>query len=141
MAEESNLTPEEQKELQEYLTGYATSVQEDKYNIHKFLHNVVVSTDTTKVGYLEDNEVGLPRLPLRTLKELSLFCKDIGNMEYFSDYFNKKAEILTSTSLSRNAKLLELAVVSRRELADVTPKSKKKKKKGGFFNKKEDTEE
>lgn len=109
-------------------------LQVKKQSIHTFLHNVAISKDTTKTGYLLDEEVGMPILPIRTYKELALFCSDVANMEYFSDYFNAKSEITTSSSLSRNAKLLSLAVLTKKEIADV---SKPKKENKGWFKKKE----
>ena len=49
----------------------------------------------------------------------------------------KQSEILTSTSLSKEAKLLELAVVSRREVADVTKKPRKEN--SSWFKRKKQT--
>ena len=95
-------------------------VADEKQNVHSFLFNVARASDTTKLGYLSIEEVGLPKLPIRTYKELALFCKDVGNMDYFNNYFLAKAEIMTSTSLSKDAKLISLAVMHRKEIADVT---------------------
>ena len=78
----------------------------------------------------------MPILPVRTYKELALFCSEVANMNYFSDYFLKKAEIATSTSLSKDAKLLSLAVMQRKEIADVTAAPKKENK--GWFKPKSD---
>lgn len=138
-----SLTPEEQIEIENYLRGGIPSQGgsvDDKHNLHKFLHDVVIAPDTTKLGNLKEEEVGLPKLPIRTLKELALFCNDVANMDYFGDYLNKEAEILTSTSLSKDAKLLELSVVQRRELGDITRKKSSKPNKG-WFKKKNQVEE
>lgn len=129
----NQLTPEEKQELEQYVTG-SSPMPEEKHNVHKFLHEVAESNDTTKTGYLSEEEVGTPKLPTRTLKSLALYCDHIANMPYFADYFNAESEIVTSTSLSKDAKLLTLAVTSVRHLADVTPKVKKKNK--GWFRKK-----
>lgn len=110
---------------------------EEKMNVHKFLYDVATADDTTKVGYIvvnkDINELGVPRFPLRTLKELELYCNDVANMNYYAEYFRKKAEILTSTSLSRDAKLLTLAVLQKKEIADVTKVRKENK---SWFKKK-----
>ena len=115
-----------------------TPIPEEKINVHTFLHNVATAEDTTKLGYLvvdkDVNELGTPRFPMRTLKELELYCNDVANMGYYADYFKKKAEILTSTSLSRDAKLLSLAVLQKREIADTTKKMKVNK---SWFKRKE----
>jgi len=110
-----DFTPEELAELQHYATGMSP-VPDEKHNVHKFLWEVAQSDDTTKTGFLTDEEVGVPRLPNRTLKELELFSRDVANMDYFAEYFKKRSEILTSTSLAKNAKLIELAVITKREI-------------------------
>jgi hypothetical protein len=131
-----NLTPEEAYELQQFLQSQTKGLPRDGgvQNVHAFLREVAAAKDTTKTGFLTAEELGTPELPNRTFKELALFCDDIGNMGFFSDYFIKRSEILTSTSLSKEAKLLELAVISRRQLEDVT-KPKKKENKGWFKKK------
>lgn len=89
----------------------------DHQNVHTFLNNVAFAEDTTKLGNLTAEEVGTPKLPLRTYKELALFCSEVANMKFYADYLNKKAEILTSTSLSKEAMLINLAVIQRREFS------------------------
>lgn len=133
--QEPQLSEDELAERLAHLVG-TTPTAEDKQNIHTFLHNVAVATDTTKTGFLEKEELGMPILPVRTYKELALFCEDVADMSYFSDYFRRKAEISTSTSLSKDAKLLSLAVLQKREVADITPKEPRKENKGWFRPKK-----
>lgn len=129
------LTPAEQVELAQYLA--AAPMPEEKHSVHSFLHKVATSEDTTKLGYLKDEELGIPKLPVRTHKELAVFCEDVASMDSFKNFFNKMSEITTSTSLSRNAKLLELAVINRRQLEDVTKRPRAKR---GFFKKREESE-
>ena len=106
---------------------------EGKQNMHTFFSKVIASEDTTKTGNLDKDELGMSKLPLRTYKELELFCSDIANDNSFSEYFRKMGEVQTSTSLSKDAKLLELAVTMKKELADVTKKPQTKNK--GWFKK------
>ncbi len=108
-------------------------MMKEKANAISFFTDVIKSDDTIKTGNLELLELGEPRLPLRSLKGLKLFSKDIYEDEGWASYFEKKAEILTSTSLSKDAILIKLAVTSKKELADVSPKEKKKNK--GWFRK------
>lgn len=114
--------------------GETATVPEEKHNVHAFLHAVATAEDTTKVGFLKEEEVGIPKLSIRTLKELALYSKDIADDESWADYFEKRAEIITSTSLSKDAKLLELAVVHRQEMANV---SKPRKINKSWFKKKQ----
>lgn len=128
-----DLTPDEKKELAEYL-GVSAPLPEEKYNVHSFLNKVATSDDTTKVGYLTADELGLPTHTLRTQKELALISNKIMGNNYFSDYYAAKGEILTSTSLSKDGKLIHLAVVQKRVIEDAT---KPKKENTGFFKRKD----
>lgn len=131
---EDELTQDEMIELQKFLSGAGIQSSDEKGNLHNFLNKVIQTKDTTKLGYLNDEELGKPKHPIRTYKELELFCNDIADMEYFANYFKAMSEITTATSLSKEAKLLNLAVIQRREFGDIT---KKKQKPRGFFAKKE----
>ena len=117
--------------------AHTAAVEDEKHNAHKFIHAVATSDDTTKVGNLKEEEVGIPKLSQRTLKELSLYCRDIAGDDDWADYFDKRAEILTSTSLSKDAKLLEMAIIQRREVSNVTPQNRKVNK--SWFKRKEAT--
>lgn len=129
------MTTPEQIELAQFLS--ASPMPEEKHSVHSFLHKVATSPDTTKLGYLKDEELGIPKLPIRTHKELAVFSKTVCNLDEFEKFFSAMSEITTSTSLSRDAKLLELAVVNRRELADVTKRPRTKR---GFFKRREESE-
>jgi len=141
MVEETNpnsqLSPEELDQLAGAL-GYGASIPDQKQNVHTFLHNVATADDTTKLGFLNEDEIGAPKNPVRTFKNMALISKSIMDNMDLQDYFIAKSEILTSTSLSREGFLTKLAVVTKREIADVT-KSGKKKSNSSWFKKKDDT--
>lgn len=134
MTDESNDNIE--KMMQEL--GYGSQQAETKQNVHTFLHNVATAEDTTKLGNLKEDEIGLPSNPLRVYKNMALFANDIMENEELAKYFLDESEIITSTSLSKEALLLRLAVTQKRELADVTKTRKENK---GWFKKKDDKEE
>lgn len=131
--EHDELTAEEMEEVKRWV-GAQSPTPDINYNIHKFFHDVAVSDDTTKTGYITDDELGTPKLPVRTYKELAIFCDKIWEQPEFKEYFEGMSEIITSTSLSKDAKFLELAIATRREVADVTKKPQKKK---GWFGRKD----
>ena len=137
MAEEE-LTPEEREQLWNYAqaTG-ATLPVDSKINVHTFLMAVAKADDTTKTGFLEPNEIGIPQNPIRALKGFALICDDIIGNEMFAKHFRQQAEIITATSLSRGGFLDKLAVTQTRQLADVT---KVKKENKGWFAKKDKPE-
>lgn len=107
---------------------------ESKQTLHSFMSKVIKSSSTTKVGNLDIEELGRPKLPVRTHLELETFCKDVASDTEFADYFKKIAEIQTSSSLSKEGFLMKLAVTAKKELADVSPS--KGKSNGGWFKKK-----
>ncbi len=107
---------------------------ESKQTLHSFMSKVIKSSSTTKTGNLDIEELGRPKLPVRTYLELEAFSNDIASDDSFSSYFKKMSEIQTSSSLSKEGFLMKLAVTMKKELADVSPT--KGKKNGGWFKKK-----
>ena len=112
------------------------SLSQKSMNTHSFFTDIIKSKSTTKTGYLDKDELGLPRLTQRGIKELELFCRDTFMDNGWADYFKDLAEIQTSTSLSKEGILIKLAVTQKKELADLTPE--KKKNKGMFGSKKKE---
>lgn len=135
MSEQENFTPEEKHALKEYL-GVGAVLPEEKHNVHSFLHKVATSEDTTKTGNLSSEEVGFPSTNLRATKEIELMAREIMGNTFFADYFQKEAEILTSTSLSKDAKLLNLAVMQKRVIEDATKPERKPN--AGWFGRRKD---
>lgn len=127
------------EQAEEYIKSLGVApVPEEKHTVHSFLHKVATAEDTTKLGNLKEEEVGIPHLPLRTYKDLALFCNEIADMTYYGEYFRKKGEILTATSLSKEAMLLKLAVVTKKETSQILKAPGKKNR--GWFKKKETSE-
>lgn len=137
---EDKLTPEEERQLREYekdkdsSSNWGVPLPEEKHNVHSFLNNVAESDDTTKTGNLTIDELGMPRINLRTYKDLALISKTFMDNPVLHEYYNAQAEILTSTSLSKDAKLISLAVMQKRQIEDVT---KPKKENKGWFGSKD----
>lgn len=118
-----------EKEAQDMLR----QISEGRQNLHSFFTKVIKSDSTTKVGNLSIEELGISKLPLRTYLELAVFSKEIVEDNEWSDYFKKMGEIQTASSLSKEGFLMKLAVTMKKELADVSPKSKGKNR--GWFKK------
>ena len=108
-------------------------------NVHTFFRDIIASDSTTKTGNLASEELGMPRITLRGIKELELFSRDIFKQDLWAKYFEKLGEIQTATSLSKEGILIKLAVTSKKELADITPEKKKNRGMFGFGRKKEDS--
>lgn len=135
---DENLTMDEKDALFNYLNNQGSPAPEEKYNVHLFLHRVATASDTTKIGFLGDNEVGIPQYPTRALKTFAIIASDIIGNEHIANYFNKESEIVTSTSLSKQGFLVKQATTQTRHIGDVTKLRKKNK---GWFSKKEDNED
>lgn len=129
---DEELTTEELQVLSEHL-GAGAPLPPEKHNHHTFLYKVATATDTTKLGYLKDEELGIPKNPVRTTKNLALISEKILDNPYYNEFFLAESEIITSTSLSREGKLLELSVTDKREVKDTTKKHVENK---GWFKKK-----
>ena len=135
---EDSMTREEAQDVVDRTFGTAP-IPEEKHSVHSFLHKVATSEDTTKTGFIMEEEMGLPTLTLRSCKELALFCKEVADMEYFADFFNKMGEVLTATSLSKEGFLTKLAVIIRRETSNIL-RAPMKQNKGWFGKKKQSSE-
>lgn len=133
---EPEMSPEEARDLlNDIYGGYPR--MDTQYNVHKLINDVIKAKDTTKTGNLSLEELGMPRLPLRSYKEIALFSDSVAGLPYFAAYFNAMGEIATSTSLSLKALLLRLAVTTKKELADTSPKGNEINK-GWFKSKSKD---
>jgi len=133
----NSMSDEELAEKLQLLAG-STPMPDQKYSMYTFLHNVATADDTTKIGNLSQEELGLPQLPLRADKSLALWSGEVIENKFFQQFFEKEAENTTSTSLSKDGKLIGLAVLQRREMADMTKPRKINK---GWFKPKEKEEE
>jgi hypothetical protein len=111
---------------------------DEKHNIHKFLFDVVLSPDTTKIGNLQVdkdiNELGLPEYNVRGAKDMELISDKIMDNDYFKDYFKQQAEDTLATSLSREGFLVKQATVQTKQISDMT--KRRKINKGWFGTKK-----
>jgi len=134
---DEQLSEKEKEEVREIL-GYGGNIPDPKQNVHTFLHNVATADDTTKLGNLREEEIGVLENPIRSFKFLALFSEKVMKKQGLRDFFISRSEIGTSTSLSRGGFLTKLAVVTRKELSDVTPKERKPS--SSWFKKKDKTD-
>ena len=134
---EEELTLQEKEELAKILS--TAPVPDEKHTVFTFLDNVAKSKDTTKSGFLKDEEIGMLRNPIRVYKKIAVDVKYIMGNEELAEYFTKLSETVTSTSLSRNAMLLRLAITTQKQIADVTKAGGTKKGVlGNLFGKKKE---
>jgi hypothetical protein len=131
------LTPEEQAELNALMNSVPGN-SDKKYSTHSFLYDVATTKDTTRLGFLKEEEIGQLTNPIRSFKHLELFANKIMNNPELAGFFGASSEIGTSTSLSREGFLTKLAVIQKKQIEDVTKQPRKNK---GWFSKKEEAPE
>lgn len=129
------LIEDEAREAIKELAGYAP-LPEEKHNVHVFLNKVATADDTTKVGFLKDEEIGNSMFPVRMFKGLAVHAKSLMDNPELAQYFDQESEVITAPSLSREGFLVKQATVTRRQIEDVT---KPKKENKSWFKKKEPT--
>ena len=135
MAQEDDLTLEEQEQLEELMKSYGSPTPEEKHTVHSFLHKVATSKDTLKTGNLDKEEVGSVRLPVRSVKEFELMSRKLCADSMMADYFKDEAEIITASSLSKDGFLVRQSTLQRKELSD--SRTKPRKENTGWFKKKD----
>ena len=138
MAEE--LTPEE-IEIIEQLGGHSGK-GEEKQGIFSFFKKVINMPDTLRTSNLQKDELGMAKIPVRTLREISLFCKESG-LSGLGEYFEKESCIITNSSLSREGFLDKLVVTQRKstEMKTKEMSDQQKKRWFGGGNKEEENKE
>lgn len=113
--------------------------QDEKQNVHTFLHSVVTAEDSRKVANLKDDdkftELGMPTHTVRGSFELARISNTIMDNDIFKEWFLEEAEETLATSLSRGGFLVRQATTTTKSVADVT---KRKKINKGMFKKTEE---
>ena len=112
---ESQADAREDAELPE-IQAYGSPEEVNQENVYTFLKRAVFDTpETFKVGNLKQPELGQPQIPVRVWLNIALSFK-MRNSELLNQYCRDKANILTNTSLSRDATALKLAVTQKKEV-------------------------
>jgi len=130
--EEIQKLEEELKKLEDKDTGYGSPSAAVKESLFKFFNKILTIKDTTRIGNLTANEIGLGRLSVRGNKSIALYAKAEG-LNIVADYFNDLSNILTESSMSKTGFWSQLFVTQiKRETRE---KSKEKEKRKWFAKK------
>lgn len=115
MVEEHELTEEElylkakeelEKDLmeqQESLKDLSTPKYTDKDTQYKFLREMLLTKDSTKIANLQSEEMGNLKHSVRGCLKIASLSETLG-LDIYSEYYKKKAEILSKTSMARYVK-------------------------------------
>lgn len=112
---ESEIDAEEHAESQiDMQDSYAESPQySSKDDLFTLFWKVVKTPDSTKVGNLEGDELGMLDISVRDCQSIALLATSLGH-KGFAKFFSAKAEIILSTSMSREGALTNLFVTQQR---------------------------
>lgn len=87
--------------------------------------------DTSRSANLDGDELGIAKVPVRTLQNISLFCKAM-DMEGLSNYFANESGIVTNTSLSKDG-FLDKLVTTTKKITGIGLSTPPPAKKKGLF--------
>jgi len=122
------LTQQEMEELAEL--GVGAPARQDKKDIFAFFNKVVKTDDTLKTSNLDDTELN----PVRILRDAAVLS-DIMGHNLIKEYFNRKAEVILGSALSKQGFLIDMAVTTKRESTVGTKQNRREN--SGWFKKKE----
>jgi hypothetical protein len=121
------------EELEEYGLGYPKP--KEKAGIWTFFNKILKLKDSTKTGYLDEEELRVVRLLQMTANYANTWELPVVN-----DYLIKDNEIILASSDSKIGFLIQSAVTQRKQLET---RNRSKSKSGGvkgWFKKKEEQE-
>ena len=110
----------ENRDIVDALTG------EEKSPQNRLFSKVIDLKDTTKASFLTTEELGAAEIPVRTSQWLSLYSEEMGN-KGLAKMFNKEAEIILATALSKKGFLIDKATTQTkisRMGREITPEKK-----------------
>jgi len=103
---------EDQSDLQEEMMEDLAPSPQKKEDLYSLFWKVLRIKDSSKVGNLSKEELGMFDIPVRELMKIRLLSYSLGH-KYFGDYFSHQAEIILSTSASKEGWLPELFVSNK----------------------------
>jgi hypothetical protein len=138
--ESEPITEEQLEELNEesllQQTSYPYPEQQTKESQFRFFKYLIALKDSSKIGNLTTEELGLLPIAVRRWQDIALYAESEG-LDTVSDYLQAKAEIILATSLSKKGFLVELFNTQiKREKKEKPTKEEKK----GWFQKKNQEE-
>jgi hypothetical protein len=136
--EKMNAIQEQAKanELEEFIRRFSNEEKGIDSFFLEIMRNEQLSK-SEKIGNLTEEELGMPRLPVRTLLELKRDCSLIPSLSGMEKSFENEAQIMLNTSLSKLGFLIKARITTKKEFLDTKPKKVKK----GLFGNKEVKEE
>lgn len=133
--EEIEKLEEDLKKLESKDSSYGSPSASQKDNLFRFFRKILTTKDTTRIGNLKPEELGLSKLGVRHYQELANYA-EVEGLDLVKDYFMNRSNIVTSTSMSKKGFWSQLFVTNIKKQETKTLEAAKEKKKW-FGNKKE----
>jgi hypothetical protein len=140
MAEETNEEAEIEKLNQQIAEFEAASQEKEeeygypispgKDNQYKFFKHIIDMKDSSKIGNINETELGNLKLSVRHYQDIALYA-EAEKLDKVAKYLRDKAEIILATSTSKKGKLIELFVTQIKKEQKIVPQENK----GGLFSK------
>ncbi len=144
MSEDPNIE-DEIKQLEDDLkkidagsSEYGAPEAQKKEGIFKFFREILHIKDSTRVGNLKDSELGTTKLGVRHYQEVALYA-EAEKLDVVSKYLRAKANIITSTSMSRKGFFVQSIITNIKKEGKI--KEPREEKKAWFGSKKREAEE
>jgi hypothetical protein len=132
---EGELTPEEEEMLARDYTedyrglGVEYPTEKEKHGVFQFLNKVFKTKDSTKVGFMNEEEL----IAFRIFKNASLYSEKMG-LATVKDFLDRKAELVVAPTLSRGGNLVLASITTKKEF-QARLKTPQKQNKGWFKSK------
>lgn len=110
---------------------YGSPAPISKDTLFKFFREILHMEDSTKVANLNQHELGILKLSVRSYQEIALFCGTMG-LDKVEKYYKAKAEIVARSSMSKKGFWASLFVTQiKKEQKIKEPEAQKKSLFGG----------
>ena len=107
--EEEDAREDSIDEQNDYYEDTSPPPQVDKDDLYSLFWKVIGVKDSSKVGYLSGEELGMLPISVRDCQRIALLATQLGH-HTFAAYFNLQSQIVLSTSASRGGWFTELFV-------------------------------
>jgi len=111
--DEAETQLEDQAEQQKEIYDEQAQEFQEKSDLYNLFWKVVESDDSSKVGNVKDAELGTLNITIRDCQKIALLADTLGHPG-FAKFFRAQAEIVLSTSASKDGWLPELFVTQRK---------------------------
>ena len=115
--------------------GYGFPQEEEKHNLIAFFKEIIRNQFNAKTANLQNDELGMAKIPVRTNMEIASYC-NLMDDPAMAGAFMDDAQILLSTSLSREGFLPKLAVTTQKFSETSLKKQLGQQQKKGLFKSK-----